>query len=552
MAKKQSKGNGALGAFWSLMDSMKFAVSLLILLTVVSIVGVLLPQYPPSGFTGTLEMLYIQKFGKVLGGLFIFIGLDHLFTVWWYYLLLALLCFNLLVCSFNRLGGIVRLSRRVHFLREEKSYRDQSNHRSFSLRLDPEKAASGAAELLRAEGYRVFEAPGDNEGERLVYARRGSLSPFGPFLTHISMVLVIVGAAVSYLLSFEHFQWMARGDTIRVPDMSYLASPAYQLDLIRSRIGKAFGLGEVHSHLLHTDRSVRDSDWRDLPAELSLNTVFRVHLDRFEARFTPQGKPKAYLSTVTVTDEAESGGKPFSHVIKVNDPLIHRGVYFYQSSYAPGGGSAEWVDLTVSPSDSAAGSEVYSLRLRPGGESAPIGSSGDSIRVNRFVGNFQMNAEGRVDGGGGGEDRNPAVEVMVTRDGREVMRSWIFKNFPNFSHREDLPWTVIMGDYEKEFITGLSIRTHRSQNLIWFGFALMVLGVMLSFYFNHREFWVLARPVRDGEAKVLTAGLSYKWKQPFIGEFDRINSGMAALAAGGGAAGDNKGAGTEQNRRRGE
>jgi len=544
LANREKPRRTLAGLFWELMDSMKFAVVLLIVMTTVSVIGVLLPQYPPDGFAGSLEMLYLDKFGKVLGGLFIFLGLDHLFTVWWYYLLLALLCFNILVCSLHRLGSILRLVRRVHFLKEEKSYRDQTNHRSSKLTLNPQAAASHAAAVLRKDGYRVFESAGEGAGERLLYGRRGRFSPLGPFFTHIAMVLVILGAAISYLLSFEHFQWMGQGDTVRVPDMSYLATPAYQFELIRSRLRKAFGIQPAPSSLLELDSRVRDSDWRELDPALAAGALFSVQLDRFEAQFTPQGKPLAYLSTVTVLEEEGGARKPlFSHIIKVNDPLIHRGVYFYQSSYSPGGGGADWVELSLESTDSTATNpESYSLRLKPGGEAEPLGATGDSVRVTRFVGTFQMNAQGQVSASGG-EDRNPAAEVVVRRAGEELMRVWVFKNFPNFSHRPGLPWAVVLKDYEKGYITGLTIRTHRSQNVIWLGFLLMALGVILSFYVNHREFWVLVRPEGDSGVRVSVAGLSYKWKQPFGAEFDRL-AGMILSAEGDRAGAADKPAGT--------
>ncbi|MCE5272706.1 cytochrome c biogenesis protein ResB [bacterium] len=544
MANREKPRRTLAGLFWELMDSMKFAVALLIIMTTVSVIGVLLPQYPPDGFAGSLEMLYLDKFGRVLGGLFIFLGLDRLFTVWWYYLLLALLCFNILVCSFNRLGGILRLVRRVHFLKEEKSYRDQANHRAARLDLDPQAAAARASVLLRKDGYRVFESAGEAAGVRLLYGRRGRFSPLGPFFTHIAMVLVILGAAISYLLSFEHFQWMAPGDTVRVPDMSYLATPAYQFELVRGRLRKAFGLPSAPSSLLELDSRVRDSDWRELDPALAAGALFSVQLDRFEAQFTPQGKPLAYLSTVTVLEGEGADRKPlFSHIIKVNDPLIQRGVYFYQSSYAPGGEGADWVELTFESTDSAAAShETHSLRLKPGGEALPLGESGDSVRVARFVGTFQMNAQGQV-AASGGEDRNPAAEVQVIRDGQELMRVWVFKNFPNFSHRPGLPWAVVLKDYGKGYLTGLTIRTHRSQNVIWLGFLLMALGVTLSFYVNHREFWVLVRPEGDSGAHVSVAGLSYKWKQPFGAEFDRL-AGTILSAPGDRAGAADKPAGT--------
>ncbi len=239
------KGNGArqgpLEQFLRAMDSMRFAVILLIVLTVVSLIGALLPQFPPQGYQGSLEALYLEKYGTLLGGLFTLLGFHHLFTAWWYYLLLTLLCLNITVCSFRRLGRIIALVRREHYLEHERDYTDQPEHAVFSLELPAVEAAERATLRLRKAGYAVRERA-EGEGSRRLYAKRGQYSQFGPFLSHIGIVVVILGAAVSYLMSFEHFQWVARGEVIEVPEISYLARLSFQAQLIGWRLSRAFGL----------------------------------------------------------------------------------------------------------------------------------------------------------------------------------------------------------------------------------------------------------------------------------------------------------------------
>ncbi len=90
-----------------------------------------------------------------------------------------------------------------------------------------------------------------------------------------------------------------------------------------------------------------------------------------------------------------------------------------------------------------------------------------------------------------------------------------------------------MDDYQKSFMTGLTIRTHRSQSIIWFGFALMITGVVLSFYLNHRQMWVMLKAGRAGQGScVYLAGNSYKWKQQFTAEFDNVAKRIGDLSSG--------------------
>jgi cytochrome c biogenesis protein len=516
--------------FWGAMDSMKFAVVMLVILSVVSLVGVLLPQFAPEGFTGSLEALYLQKYGPFFGRLFVLLSLDHLFTAWWYYLLLALLCLNITVCSFNRLKRILALIKREHYLGKEQDYRDQSNNRSLRLKLPPEEAARAVSRLFTAKGYRVLNREHESGPAQLIYAKKGAISQFGPFLSHISMVVIIVGAAVSYLLSFEHFQWLGPNDRIQVPELSYMSSPSYQFEKVAGRILEAFGSGRQSSELMQADSVIRYSDWRRLPRDLEFKKSFSLSLDKFEALFTAQGKPKAYLSTVTVLGPEPAAKPLFSKIIKVNDPLIHKGVYFYQSSYAPSGSAAKWVELTVARQDSS-GRPPYHLKLGIGSPAAPLGNSGDSISIARFVGSFKLNSDREILDLPG-EDRNPAVQVVITRGSEEIMRNWEFKNFPDFSHKSDSPYSVKMGEYEKGFLTGLTIRTHRSQAMIWLGFTLLVAGIVLSFYVNHRQMWAMVVPGgKEGESRIHLAGMSYKWKQPFLEEFSSSVKKVKALSA---------------------
>jgi len=386
---------------------------------------------------------------------------------------------------------------------------------------------ASVGEILEESGYKVHLSHTQNKNSRLLYAKRGAISQFGPFLTHISMVIIILGAAISYMMSFEHFQWLAPGDVIQIPDLSYMASPAYQWEVITHRLAGAFGIKREPSPVMIADRVVRRSDWRRLPQDLSTGKSFGLRLEKFDAHFTPQGRPKAYLSTVTVLGPENGAEELYSYLIKVNDPLIHGGVYFYQSSYSPGGGSAQWVDLEVVFSDSLH-PRRYSLKIKPGADAVPIGTSGDSIRIERFVGNFKLGNDGKVVSGPGDES-NPAVQVAFNRNSGEFSRSWVFKNFPDFSHGGQSPYSVTMGDYGKSYLTGLTIRTHRSQIVIWIGFVLMVVGVLLSFYVNHRQLWVMVIP--EGPAsRICLAGASYKWKQPFLAEFKSLGDQIKKIS----------------------
>jgi cytochrome c biogenesis protein len=62
---------------------------------------------------------------------------------------------------------------------------------------------------------------------------------------------------------------------------------------------------------------------------------FTIQLQKFEIDFYSTGMPKLFASHVKVIDH--DTGKAFNAVIKVNEPLIHKGLAVYQSSFEDGG-----------------------------------------------------------------------------------------------------------------------------------------------------------------------------------------------------------------------
>ncbi|MBP8819183.1 MAG: cytochrome c biogenesis protein ResB [Syntrophomonadaceae bacterium] len=78
------------------LTSMQTAIYLLILIALLSAVGTIIPQ-------GEESRLYIQQYGHYPSTFITLLGLDHLYQVWWYQVLLGFLGLSLLLCSYQRL-----------------------------------------------------------------------------------------------------------------------------------------------------------------------------------------------------------------------------------------------------------------------------------------------------------------------------------------------------------------------------------------------------------------------------------------------------------------
>ncbi|MFZ5641435.1 MAG: cytochrome c biogenesis protein ResB, partial [Bacillota bacterium] len=144
---------------------------------------------------------------------------------------------------------------------------------------------------LRRKGYRTFNESRD--GTTYIAADRGRWGILGPYLSHISFIIMIVAILFKFsgLVGFE-------GDLITV-------------------VGKTHNLGEV-SKLKN----------------VTLDEYFDIRLDNFRTVYNnndPNQGIKDWYSDVTVIDKNKNQTYPFT--IEVNRPLVHNNIKFYQMSY---------------------------------------------------------------------------------------------------------------------------------------------------------------------------------------------------------------------------
>lgn len=79
-----------------MLASMQTAIYLLLIVGVVSALGTFIPQ-------GQTPTFYLQHYGRTTSMIINGLGLGNLYHVWWFQLLIILLCLSILVCAYRRL-----------------------------------------------------------------------------------------------------------------------------------------------------------------------------------------------------------------------------------------------------------------------------------------------------------------------------------------------------------------------------------------------------------------------------------------------------------------
>ena len=178
----------------SFLRSMRFGILLLALVAVCSVVGSVIPQEHEA-------MWYVQNYEGAYAPI-LKLGLDHIFSSWYFIAILVMLCLNLILCSIVRIKTVVASS---------KTERERAAKLPDTVRLTPEGVDKLRDHLV------AMRCRGEKIGESEIFTKN-SFGRYGSFLTHLSILLtVIVGAAALYLPQVTD-QTCLPGESVMMPD----------------------------------------------------------------------------------------------------------------------------------------------------------------------------------------------------------------------------------------------------------------------------------------------------------------------------------------------
>ncbi len=303
---------------FELLSSMRFAISLLSILAVASVVGTVLKQAEPySNYLIQLGPFWFQVFEKL--------GLYDVYQATWFLIIMTFLVASVSVC-------ITRNA--PNFAREMKSYREHVSEQSLkafkhkheaATTQAPEALAASAQAYLEGQGYKVRSLP--REEGILLAAKAGSWNRLGYFLAHSSIVLICIGGLMDGNLIFK-VQQVLGYKKIETRDIPQSQVPAI------SRLSPS-NLSFRGSVQIPEGSSADVAFLNVADGYLVQELPFTVALKQFRIEHYTTGQPKNFESDLELFDR--SGKKIREATIAVNHPLIHDGIAIYQASFADGG-----------------------------------------------------------------------------------------------------------------------------------------------------------------------------------------------------------------------
>lgn len=315
-----------------LLSSMRFAISLLTVISVASIVGTVLVQNEPmTNYVNQFGPFWFEVFGKL--------SLYAVYSAWWFMLIMGFLVLSTSLCIIRNTPKMLKDMRSWRENVREQSLRNFHHHVEWQSAQAPQVLAGELAQRVAAVGYKAKVV--EKDGAVLIAAKQGAANKWGYIFAHSAIVIICVGGLMDSDLAvraqqvmFDKTPFMGTGLISEIPQQHRLGTgnPTFR------------GVTEVpegassNTALLFQQEGVLI---QDLP--------FTIKLDRFVIDYYSTGMPKLFTSEVTVTDHVS--GEKFPATIKVNEPLIYKGVAVYQSSFDDGGSQLKLTAYPMTGSD---------------------------------------------------------------------------------------------------------------------------------------------------------------------------------------------------------
>ncbi|HQS22499.1 MULTISPECIES: cytochrome c biogenesis protein ResB [unclassified Acidovorax] len=353
-------GSQALRAGIELLSSMRFAISLLTVICIASVIGTVLKQHEPA-------VNYVNQFGPFWAELFAAIQLNAVYSAWWFLLILAFLVVSTSLCiARNTPKILVDLKVYKENIREQ-SLRSFHHKAEGSLAEPAEAAARRIGSTLASGGWKVKlqqrdSAKGAGPGW-MVAAKAGAANKIGYIAAHSAIVLICLGGLFDGDLIVRAQMLLGGKTPYAGSGLISEVKPEHRLSernpTFRGNLVVAEGTQSGTAILSQSDGVLL----QDLP--------FAIELKKFIVEHYSTGMPKLFASEVIIHDKATGEKTPAR--IEVNHPASYKGIEIYQSSFDDGGSH-----LKLRAVPMTAGAKAFDIEGTVGGSTELVGRGGDT------------------------------------------------------------------------------------------------------------------------------------------------------------------------------
>jgi cytochrome c biogenesis protein len=413
--------------------------------------------------------VYIQEYGEDAYRWFLRLGFTDVYHTWWFTSLLGLLCINSLTCFYKRFPAVWR-SMRQDKVNVSLAFIQNMKHKAeIQVSAPREQVAERMAQMLIEKGYRVLAK--NEPGEVTLYATKGVIGRVGAHMAHLSATVIVLGGLIGSYYGFQEFGVCLEGQTYHIPRGN-----------------------------------------------------FDLKVDKFWIDYYENGAIKSYNSTLTVIDQ---GAPVITKTITVNDPLVYKGIWFYQSSYGDAWDQIEVARINVKDKKTDKVLKTVDLEWQ---KETVVDGLDLNLTLTDFVADFAFNSIEKKVFSKTIEHANPAVRLAIRERKTLEATPWIFYHYPDLFEIQGSQYAFELVGYQPKKFTGLQIAKNPGVNIVWVGSTMIVVGITLSSFIYHRRLWAKVVPQSNG-ATVHLGGTTHKSQIDFQKEFAKLTQRIKTLDA---------------------
>jgi len=377
----QSKSNkSSVRLAIELVSSMRFAISLLVVLAIASIIGTVLTQEDPYPN-------YVNQFGPFWADIFRSLSLYNVYSAWWFMLILFFLVISVSLCVIRNGPKMIADMKSWKDRVREGSLRAFHHKGEFDVpQVNRADTAAALARLSRKMGYKLVTRETDT-GATLIAGKRGALTKLGYISAHTAIVVICIGGILDSNLPIKLQMWLFNKTPIATNTVINEIPPEHRLPVSNPTF-RGYAWVPEGQHVGTAILNQQDGSLiQDLP--------FSIQLNKFIVDYYSTGMPKLFASDIVVIDHAT--GKRVAARVEVNKPFSYDGISIYQSSFQDGGSK---LSMTAWPmSGASAATKPFDGVV---GGSSPIdaqiiGAKGETVEFTDFR---AINVENITDGSG--------------------------------------------------------------------------------------------------------------------------------------------------------
>lgn len=451
--RSQTYKKSIVDKIWNFFSSVKVGVWLIVLALIASAIGTIFPQeqYIPANAVSRDPAIFYEDTYGIFGQIYYQLGFYHLYSSWWYMLLIALIGISLVICSIDRFVPLYKAlktqkaKRHETFLNRQRLYSESENI------TDEEKQQIVAS--LKKQRYKVREEKGH------ILAEKGRFSRWGPYVNHIGLIIILIAAIlrITTPMYIDEYMWLREGEQAVIPGTH----------------------GEYYAENKNFILETYDNDNKRFDKAIKKEGVVAKNFETELVIYKEKGE--------TVTGAEPKLKKIKEESIRLNHPLKFDGYTLYQAGYQRN----EFKSITFKihetddQNETALGSFTIDLTEPKSKYSL---ENGFRVEVDQYYPEYYLdNGEPRSKTK---YPRNPAFVFFVyppNSDKPEVSFVGIRKNIDATGENN---YKLGLQDFELRDVSGITVRRDYTLPLFAIGALIFMIGVVQGMYWQHRRIWI--------------------------------------------------------------